>query len=79
MTALSDSLVADLARRLFGPKTPHPRQFSQEHPQMTIEDACHQRAWVQLELPDGHTIKAARSASLAGHAAGFRLSWTTRR
>ena len=60
MTALSDSLVADLARRLFEARRNRTslRQFSQEHPQMTIEDGyAIQRAWVQLELADGHTIK----------------------
>jgi 2-oxo-hept-3-ene-1,7-dioate hydratase len=60
MTKLTNALVADLARRLFEARksrTPL-RQFSKEHPQMTIEDGyAIQRAWVQLELAEGHTIK----------------------
>jgi 2-oxo-hept-3-ene-1,7-dioate hydratase len=60
VTKFSDALVADLAHRLFAARKNRTslRQFSQEHPQMTIEDGyAIQRAWVQLELADGHTIK----------------------
>jgi 2-oxo-hept-3-ene-1,7-dioate hydratase len=60
MTKLPEVLVADLARRLFEARKNRTclRQFSQEHPQMTIEDGyAIQRAWVQLELASGHTIK----------------------
>ncbi|MBS0366746.1 MAG: 2-oxo-hepta-3-ene-1,7-dioic acid hydratase [Proteobacteria bacterium] len=57
---LSGDLVADLARRLFEARRNRTclRQFSLEHPQMTIEDGYMiQRAWVRLELAEGHTIK----------------------
>ena len=60
MSSLSEVLVADLARRLFEARRSRTvlRQFSKEHPQMTIEDGyAIQRAWVQLELANGHTIK----------------------
>jgi 2-oxo-hept-3-ene-1,7-dioate hydratase len=60
MRTLSDTLATELARRLYEARRSHTqlRQFSQEHPRMTIEDGyAIQRAWVGLELADGHTIK----------------------
>ena len=57
---LPDVTVAELARRLYDARkarTPL-RHYSQAHPQMTIADGyAIQRAWVQLELADGHTIR----------------------
>lgn len=60
MSTLSPALVADLARRLFDARKNRVplRQFSKEHPHMTIADGyAIQRAWVQLELAAGRTIK----------------------
>jgi len=57
---LPPDLVADMARKLYQARknrTPL-RQFSKDHPQMTIADGyAIQREWVKLELADGHTIK----------------------
>jgi len=57
---LPDSTVADLARRLYDARkarTPL-RHYSKAHPAMTIADGyAVQRAWVQLELADGHVIR----------------------
>jgi len=57
---LPPDLVADLARKLYRARKNRTqlRQFSQDHPRMTIEDGyAIQREWVKLELADGHTIK----------------------
>ena len=57
---LPPALVADLAHKLYEARKSRTqlRQFSREHPQMTIEDGyAIQREWVKLELADGHTIK----------------------
>ncbi|MBL8351840.1 MAG: 2-oxo-hepta-3-ene-1,7-dioic acid hydratase [Burkholderiaceae bacterium] len=57
---LSPDTIAALARQLYDARknrTPL-RQFSKQHPEMTIEDGyAIQRAWVALELADGRTIK----------------------
>ena len=60
MRTLPDALVTELARRLYEARKSRTqlRQFSREHPRMTIEDGyAIQRAWVGLELADGRTIK----------------------
>jgi 2-oxo-hept-3-ene-1,7-dioate hydratase len=52
--------IASLARQLYDArKTRTPlRQFSRQHPQMTIEDGyAIQRAWVRLECADGRVVK----------------------
>jgi 2-oxo-hept-3-ene-1,7-dioate hydratase len=57
---LPPELVAQLARRLYEARKDRRqlRHFSREYPQMTIEDGyAIQRAWVQLELADGHLIR----------------------
>jgi len=57
---LAPDTIAALARQLYDArKTRTPlRHFSAQHPGMTIEDGyAIQRAWVQLELADGRTIK----------------------
>ena len=57
---LPEALVTELARRLYQARKQRTqlRQFSRENPQMTIEDGyAIQRAWVQLELADGHAIR----------------------
>jgi 2-oxo-hept-3-ene-1,7-dioate hydratase len=57
---LPAALVAELAHKLYQARKDRTqlRHFSREHPQMTIEDGyAIQRAWVKLELADGHTIK----------------------
>ncbi|MBV8341926.1 MAG: 2-oxo-hepta-3-ene-1,7-dioic acid hydratase [Gammaproteobacteria bacterium] len=57
---LPEALVAELARRLYEARKTRRqlRHFSQDHPQMTIEDGyAIQREWLKLELADGHTIK----------------------
>ena len=57
---LPPALVAELAHRLYQARRRRTqlRHFSREHPQMTIEDGyAIQRAWVKLELADGHIIK----------------------
>lgn len=59
MTTLSAQTVADLAGRLSEARRTRTcvRQFSREHPHMTIDDGyAIQRAWVQLELARGRTI-----------------------
>jgi 2-oxo-hept-3-ene-1,7-dioate hydratase len=57
---LEAQTIATLARRLFDARrsrTPL-RHFSQEFPGMSVDDGyAIQRAWVQLELAAGHTIK----------------------
>jgi 2-oxo-hept-3-ene-1,7-dioate hydratase len=57
---LPEALIVDLARKLYEARRQRRqlRQFSREHPQMTIEDGyAIQREWVKLERADGHTIK----------------------
>ncbi len=57
---LPQSVVTTLARRLYEARKSRTqlRHFSREYPQMSIEDGyAIQRAWVALELADGHTIK----------------------
>jgi 2-oxo-hept-3-ene-1,7-dioate hydratase len=57
---LPQSVVTTLARRLYEARKSRTqlRHFSREYPQMSIEDGyAIQRAWVALELTDGHTIK----------------------
>jgi 2-oxo-hept-3-ene-1,7-dioate hydratase len=57
---LPQTVVTDLARRLYEARKSRTqlRHFSREHPQMSIEDGyAIQRAWVALELADGHTIR----------------------
>jgi len=57
---LPPDVIAGLARRLYQARKNRTqlRQFSQDHPQMTIEDGyAIQREWVKLELADGHSIK----------------------
>ncbi len=57
---LAPSTVTELARELYQARKTRTqvRHFSKRHPQMTIEDGyAVQRAWVQLELADGRTIK----------------------
>ena len=57
---LSPDTITTLARQLYDARkarTPL-RQFSQQHPGMTIADGyAIQRAWVALEVADGRTIK----------------------
>ena len=56
---LDPHTIATLARQLYDARkarTPL-RQFSRQHPQMTIEDGyAIQRAWVQLECADGRVV-----------------------
>ena len=57
---LPEALIVDLARKLYEARKQRRqlRQFSREHPQMTIEDGyAIQREWVKLERADGRTIK----------------------
>ena len=57
---LPPAVVTQLAHKLYQARKNRTqlRHFSKEHPQMTIEDGyAIQRAWVALELADGHTIK----------------------
>src|SRR5882757_8363437 len=57
---LNADVVQQLARRLYEARKTRVqlRHFSQEHPQMTIEDGyAIQREWVKLELADGRKIK----------------------
>jgi 2-oxo-hept-3-ene-1,7-dioate hydratase len=57
---LPDATVAELARRLYEARKGRTalRHFSRAHPQMTIADGyAVQRAWVALELADGHMIR----------------------
>ena len=57
---LAPDTIAALARQLYDARkarTPL-RQFSRQHPGMTIEDGyAIQRAWVALERADGRTVK----------------------
>jgi len=57
---LSQATTEALARRLYEARKSRTqlRHFSREYPQMSIEDGyAIQRAWVALELTDGHSIK----------------------
>ncbi len=57
---LDPRTIQSLARQLYDARHSRTqlRHFSRLHPQMTIEDGyAIQRAWVQLELQDGRTIK----------------------
>src|SRR5450432_3276506 len=57
---LSQEITRVLARRLYDARKSRTqlRHFSAQHPGMTIEDGyAIQRAWVELELADGRTIK----------------------
>jgi 2-oxo-hept-3-ene-1,7-dioate hydratase len=57
---LDQATITALARQLYDARKSRTqlRHFSRQHPQMTIEDGyAIQRAWVQLELADGRTIK----------------------
>jgi 2-oxo-hept-3-ene-1,7-dioate hydratase len=57
---LPQTVVTELARRLYEARKSRTqlRHFSRAHPQMSIEDGyAIQRAWVALELADGHTIR----------------------
>ena len=57
---LPPALIAELAQKLYRARKNRTqlRQFSKDHPQMTIEDGyAIQREWVRLELADGHSIK----------------------
>jgi len=57
---LPSSTITALARQLYDARKTRTqlRHFSQQHPAMTIEDGyAIQRAWVQLEMADGRTIK----------------------
>ena len=57
---LAPELIEQLAQQLSqARKTRTPlRQFSRQHPEMTIEDGyAIQRAWVRLELAAGRTVK----------------------
>jgi 2-oxo-hept-3-ene-1,7-dioate hydratase len=57
---MSPDTIAALARQLYDARKTRTalRQFSKQHPDMTIEDGyAIQRAWVALELADGRTIK----------------------
>ncbi|MBS0580515.1 MAG: 2-oxo-hepta-3-ene-1,7-dioic acid hydratase [Proteobacteria bacterium] len=59
-TTLPAQTIAELAGRLAEARRTRTcvRQFSREHPGMTIDDGyAIQRAWVQLELARGRTIK----------------------
>jgi 2-oxo-hept-3-ene-1,7-dioate hydratase len=57
---LPEGTITALARELYDARKTRTavRQFSMRHPGMTIEDGyAIQRAWVQLELADGRTIR----------------------
>jgi 2-oxo-hept-3-ene-1,7-dioate hydratase len=57
---LPETLIVDLARRLYEARRQRRqlRQFSREHPQMTVDDGyAIQREWVKLERADGHTVR----------------------
>jgi 2-oxo-hept-3-ene-1,7-dioate hydratase len=57
---LPQTVVTELARRLYEARKSRTqlRHFSRAHPQMSVEDGyAIQRAWVALELADGHTIR----------------------
>ncbi|MEY2683183.1 MAG: hypothetical protein RJA09_327 [Pseudomonadota bacterium] len=57
---LAPDTIQQLARQLYDARKSRTqlRHFSKQFPEMTIEDGyAIQRAWVQLELADGRTIK----------------------
>ena len=57
---LAQDTISQLARELYDARKSRTqvRHFSKRFPEMTIEDGyAIQRAWVQLELADGRTIK----------------------
>ncbi len=57
---LPTETIESLARELYQARKARTqlRHFSKRHPQMTVEDGyAIQRAWVALELADGHRIK----------------------
>ena len=57
---LAPDTIQQLARQLYNARKTRTqlRHFSKQFPEMTIEDGyAIQRAWVQLELADGRTIK----------------------
>lgn len=57
---LPHTTVSGLARQLYEARKNRIqlRQFSREHPEITIEEAyAIQREWVRLELADGHQIR----------------------
>jgi 2-oxo-hept-3-ene-1,7-dioate hydratase len=57
---LPAAVVTELAHKLYQARKSRTqlRHFSKDYPQMTIEDGyAIQRAWVKLELADGHIIK----------------------
>lgn len=57
---LPAAIVTELAQQLYHARKSRTqlRHFSKQHPGMTIEDGyAIQRAWVQLELADGRSIK----------------------
>ncbi|HRI17228.1 MAG TPA: 2-oxo-hepta-3-ene-1,7-dioic acid hydratase [Burkholderiaceae bacterium] len=57
---LPAATIEDLARRLYDARKNRTslRQFSREHPGMTVEDGyAIQREWVRLELADGRRIR----------------------
>lgn len=56
---LSDEIVKNLAKQLYEARRNRVqlRHFSQQYPEMTIDDGyAIQRAWVDLELAEGHKI-----------------------
>lgn len=60
MSVLPQTTVTTLARQLYQARKSRTqlRHFSREYPQMSIEDGyAIQRAWVQLELADGRSIR----------------------
>ena len=60
MPILPPDLIRSLAKQLYEARKARKqvRHFSKAHPHMTIEDGyAIQRAWVDLELADGRTIK----------------------
>jgi len=57
---LSPEITRALAKRLYDARKSRTqlRHFSAQHPGMTVEDGyAIQRAWVELELADGRTVK----------------------
>src|SRR6187397_266741 len=57
---LSQATIVQLARELYDARKSRTQlgHFSKRFPEMTIEDGyAIQRAWVQLELADGRTIR----------------------
>ena len=62
---LPASTISALARQLYEARKTRTqlRHFSKRIPEMTVEDGyAIQREWVRLELADGRTVRAARSA-----------------